>query len=98
MAKKTIKADSITLTDREKKYLKSLKITEAVADLRVLKKMQQMGHLKLHKQTGMTVYYNGRAIKSWYVDDTIGQFELDNMIFRGKYFSGCFFPYFVRVK
>lgn len=59
----------------------------------LLKSMEKAGFIKLHRQTGEMVYWNGRKFKTWYVDDGDSSFTFRDQTYRTIYKSGSFYPY-----
>lgn len=75
-----------------------MKSGEAVQDLRRLKGMERAGVITLHPHTGTKVSWYFGELTAWYVEDaSTVPFEYKGHIYRGQYFSGCFYPFVVYV-
>ena len=74
-------------------------MTTLVKNLNTLKAMERKGLIKLHPQTGtkITGLYSSKYFTCYYVDEGISNFEYKGAKYQTKYFSGCFFPYVVKV-
>lgn len=96
---KTIKTmeKNVAFTEREINYIKSVEVGQPITDIRVLRKMEKMGLIVLHEQTGCIVGWYNENIKVSYIDECYKDFFVEGVGFFGKKFlSGCFNPYLVR--
>jgi hypothetical protein len=87
------------LTECQLAVLHNCASGEAVEDIRTLRKLALLGVVKLHEHTGEVVRHVwGMLVRAFYIDDA-DTFEVEGVgIFCQKYFSGCFFPYLIKVE
>jgi hypothetical protein len=70
-----------------------------VKNMNTLKAMERKGLIELHRQTGSKIagLYSNQKFTCYYVHDGLTQFQYKKQWYGIKYFSGCFFPYVVKL-
>lgn len=77
---------------------------EIVRNISLLKQMKRANLIKFHPQTGtkITGLYSKDKFTCCYIDDRCEgvpfEFQFMGDKYQVKYFSGCFYPYVVKVK
>ena len=68
---------------------------KAVTNIKSLRKMEAIGFITLHPQTGtkITGLYSNKKFTCYYIDDGKPEFEYNGKKYAVKYVSGCFCPY-----
>jgi len=70
--------------------------TYVVASIVNLRRLERLGHITLHEQTGTKVKTPfGATVTACYIDDYTKErvFTVDNVRYEVKYQSGCFHPF-----